>query len=217
MGVYLVMTSDNGKGTGVGQRSHGIVFVTELPDSDDTGRFSGEFAAHWESDDGAHSEMGPVGATVEEGIVWGRTRSDVVLVQVGGGDDGNYSAGKREVSDGETRPWPPAGINVAARPEKSALDGSEQIVKWSIKARIDLGAAVRDTIILNLNNDDRVVETHGIKDADNQIELILLANGATAAMTMAWRVISAAIDDAASLADRDNARLDLTEVTRVVI
>jgi len=208
------MTHDSGSTEST--QGRGLVFVTELSDPDDGGRFSGEFAAHWESEDGEQNEMGPVEVTVEEAIRWGCMHSDVVLVQLGGGDDGHFSAGRRVFSDEETRPWPADGLKVAPRPEGSALDGSEQIVEWVVKAEIGLDAKARDKIAANLRTASQVVEAHSVNGTDDRIVLTVLANGATPAMTMAWRLIASAIESTSDATQLDDVAVGISSVTRAI-
>ncbi len=117
--------------------------MTETGDLDDVGRMSGLFAAHWESDDedssGCWFIEGPEDVSLEDALGWARERSNAILVQVGGGE-AFYSAGTTDLTyDGGDEddptpvlPWPDDGLEVAARPAETPLDGSEQIVLWRV-------------------------------------------------------------------------------------
>lgn len=193
-----------------------VALVTELGDPNDVGRYSGLFAAHTDDPSGAESKMGPVDVPVEEAIAWGRAQAEVVLVQVGGGDDGEYSAGSREALDKRTRPWPPHGLKIAARPERSALDGSEQVVAWKIRAEAAVPPAVAEEVISVLAKNETVADAGAALESRNQIEFILQARGATPALKIGWRLFRSAVADVLGPKNLEGTWLHILDVARAV-
>jgi hypothetical protein len=153
---------------------------------DDAGRMSGLFSAHWESDDGRRSIDGPEDVVLEEALAWGRARCDAVLVQVGGGMDGFYSAGARDLTydggdeDEPILPWPTEGLHIAARPLQTTLDGSEQIVLWRVHCAADIEDCQWTQVATRLLADDLVVGVEEPTDPDETADLIVRGAGATA-------------------------------------
>lgn len=191
------MASSNSDGApdrvrrGISEHEHGYVLVTEMIDADDAGRFSGLFAAQWESDDETRSRMGPQDVSLDDAIAWGREQSDVVLVQVGGGEDGYYSAGKRS-NDGT--PLLPRYLKVAARPRGAPLDGSEQVVPWVAMVDLVADPSTAQQLVNHLRRDTRIEtvdqSAHGIKVS---LEIGLRATGTRAASRAVWRALDAAL------------------------
>jgi len=104
----------------------GVVFIAEDEEVDDRGRvwFTGQFDAHWESDDGQDFREGPEGVTAEEAVRWGRQQADVVQIRVGNGDlggadHGYFSAGTRQ-PDGDELPIWSETMSISRRPIKRA-------------------------------------------------------------------------------------------------
>jgi hypothetical protein len=169
-------------------RDAGTVFVAEMVEIDDAGRMSGLFSAHWEIEDERRSIDGPEDVTLEEALAWGRARSDAVLVQVGGGVDGFYSAGARDLTyDGSDEddsepilPWPDGGLKVAARPMQTALDGSEQIVLWRVHCKADIEDGQWAQVVVRLLADELVVRVDEPTDPEETADLIVRGEGATA-------------------------------------
>lgn len=170
----------------VPSRDAGTVFVGEMFDIDDAGRMSGLFSAHWEIRDERRSIDGPEDVALEEALAWGRARSDAVLVQVGGGMDGFYSAGVRDLTydggedDEPILPWPAEGLDIAARPIQTALDGSQQIVLWRVHCEADIEDGQWTQVVARLLADDLVVRVEDPTDPEETADLIVRGEGATA-------------------------------------
>jgi hypothetical protein len=181
----------------------GYVLITEMMDINDGGRFSGLFTAHWESKNGEGFERGPEDVPVGEAIAWGRKRSDVVLVQVGGGEDGTFSAGRRAVLDEDTELWPHGGLNIVARPEGSALDGSEQEVMWVAHVKMELPSRTRERVIAYLRQDATVVALNAAQgNKEGTVDVVLRASGAKPAVQSALETMSTAIARSGYSTDR---------------
>ncbi len=167
-------------------RDAGRVFVGENFDVEDAGRMSGLFSAHWESEDGRRSIDGPEDVVLGEALAWGRARCDAVLVQVGGGMDGFYSAGARDLTydggdeDEPILPWPTEGLHIAARPLQTALDGSEQIVLWRVHCAADIEDGQWTRVATRLLADDLVVRVEEPTDPEETADLIVRGEGAMA-------------------------------------
>jgi hypothetical protein len=178
-------------------RDTGTVFVAELFDIDDSGRMSGLFGAHWESEDGRRSIDGPEDVALDEALAWGRARSDAVLVQVGGGTDGFYSAGARDLTyDGSDEddpepilPWPATGLDIAARPIRTALEGSEQIVLWRVHCDADIEHRHWNEVVARLLADELVVRVEDPADPEETADVIARGEGVTAVFVPLHRLI----------------------------
>jgi hypothetical protein len=196
-------------------RNAGTVFVAEMFDIDDAGRMSGLFSAHWEIDDDRRSIDGPEDVTLDEALAWGRARSDAVLVQVGGGMDGFYSAGVRDLTyDGSDEddpepilPWPAQGLDIAARPIETALDGSEQVVLWRVHCRLGVQPAKWAQVVARLLVDDLVVRVDKPTDPEDTADLIVRGEGATAVFVPLYRLIERSLVDVG--VNPDEVRFDL--------
>ncbi|HYI80537.1 MAG TPA: hypothetical protein VEW67_06730 [Thermoleophilaceae bacterium] len=187
----------------VSGRDSGQVFVAEQFDIDDSGRMSGLFSAHWESEDGRRSIDGPEDVALEEALAWGRARSDAVLVQVGGGEDGFYSAGIRDLTyDGSDEdqpepifPWPAEGLDIAARPVRTAVDGSEQIVLWRVHCEANVQHGQWAKVVTRLLADELVVRVEDPTDPRETADLIVRGRGATAVVLPLLRLIDRCLVD----------------------
>ena len=109
----------------------GIAFIAELPDAANTGRFSAQFAAHWESRDGKSMRKGPAGVSLQDALAWARNESEYVSVLFGG-ENSAYSAGSKPLRDDVHRPWLGDSVMVRPRPVGTPLDGSQQSIEWRV-------------------------------------------------------------------------------------
>jgi hypothetical protein len=172
------------RGEGEGARP-GVVFVGELTALDDASRYSGRFAAHWESLDGASHEMGPVDVSAEEAIAWGRSRADEVLVRIDG--EMEYSAGAKAVTD--LPAWPDEGVLVRERPMQSKLDGSEQQVAWLVVVDVDLRGDYSD-LVAKVASDPRVDDVIQSPPERGQFEVVVTATGVESAVDACLHIMS---------------------------
>lgn len=195
------------------QEPTATVLISELPDPDDSGRFSGLFAAHRENESGGNMLMGPVDVPIEEAIAWGRSQAQVVLVRIGD-SLAQYSAGDRQVLDDHTRPWPPDGLKIAARPEGSSLDGSEQVVPWRVEATAKVPTRTFESLVSVLSDSQAVAHVESVSPAAGQLALVVRARGVTPAMEMAWRLVSGALSDVAGSHAVGKTQLTLDDVVR---
>ncbi len=200
--LTLVERRGNGE---VPDRDTGQAFVAETFDLDDAGRMSGLFAAHWESEDedpsGRWSIDGPEDVSLDDALSWARERSNAILVQVGGGA-AFYSAGTTDLTyDGGDEddpvpvlPWPDGGLTIAARPVRTALDGSEQIVLWRVHVR-DVRRELWDRVAALLNADDLVVRVEEPSDPAQTADVIVRGNGSEAVFLPLFRLIERVLGD----------------------
>jgi hypothetical protein len=187
---------------GEAQDEGGTAFVAELYDGYDIGRLSARFVVHWESADGQESVDGPEGVLAEEAIAWARERAGRVLVQVGHGGDGWYSAGEVDLthdgSDDDGGPiaeWPDGGLQLAARPVQSALDGSEQVVLWRIHCVLDLGARERRAVVAQLLDDDLIVRVEESRWPRRSLDVIVRSSGFHEVVPRLYRLLVRVLDE----------------------
>lgn len=193
----------------------GTVFVAEMVDIDDVGRMSGLFTAHWEIEEGQRSIDGPEDVALDEALAWGRARSDAVLVQVGCGVDGFYSAGVRDMTYGgeddddpePILPWPDEGLDIAPRPMQTALDGSEQIVLWRAHCRLNVQPEEWAQVVARLLENDLVVRVDKPTDPGGTVDLIVRGEGVTAVFIPLYRLIERTLVSVG--VDPDKARVDM--------
>jgi hypothetical protein len=196
-------------------REAGTVHIAELGDENDGGRLTGLFIAHWESDEGHALIEGPDGVSVDDAIAWGRERSDAVIVQVGYGYDGFYSAGDRDLTyDGSDEedpvpilPWPAGGLRIAARPQQSALDGSEQDVLWRAHCRLQVDDDIWGVAAPRLLADDLVVRIEEPADPAHTADVIVHGPGVKAVFIALYRLIERTLLDLG--VDRNRAHVDM--------
>jgi hypothetical protein len=173
----------------------GLAFVTEMCELEDASRYSGLFAARWESDDGTKLRDGPEDVPVDEALAWAREQAPIVIVQVGGGEDGMYSAGTSELLEDGVQPWPVEGLVIAERPEGSALDGSEQSVEAAY-VRLRVSEEQEGRICDRLRADPRVA---GVEQSDTRefsFALVVCGSGLKPAADLALRLLIDAVSDA---------------------
>jgi hypothetical protein len=190
-------------GNDMSDRGAGQAFVTETFDLEDNGRMSGLFAAHWESEDDSSGRWieGPEDVPLEVALAWARGRSDAILVQVGGGQ-AFYSAGTTDLTcDGgdEDDPvpvllWPEDGLEVAARPVETPLDGREQIVLWRVHVG-RLKPHVWKPVATALLASPLVVRIEEPTDPNETADVIVRGDGVNAVFGPLWQLISDGLAD----------------------
>lgn len=132
---------------------------------------------------------GPRGVSVEEAIRWGKARSNRVLVRLGG-DELQYSAGASVVRGPGTSEWPESGLSIRARPEGSAIDGSEQLVEWRARLVLDSPVGLSQRIAGLVSSKDQMVRVTSV--GDTAFEVVLLAKGSQDAAELMWTAVSTA-------------------------
>lgn len=192
---------------GSGQtRDDGCVFVGELPDEEDSGRFSGLFAAHWERESDRGFRDGPEGVSVEEAIRWGRRQAPMVLVRIG--DDHFYSAGPEVIDDDDVQPWPAGGIRVEPRPVGTPFDGSVQVVQWAVAIDVDLEGDDRDRVFTAVEAAEAVEVVRAGKGGGRQV--VVKAPGVAGAAEKVYAVLMDALDDVVGRSKRRSTGFDLS-------
>jgi hypothetical protein len=173
----------------------GVVFIGEQSDLEDSFRLTGRFSAHFETTNGDEYTPGPQGVPLSEAVEWGRKMARVVLVRVGD-DDTPYSAGE-DLPDFPAHAWPRRGLDVSPRPYGSKLDGSEQHVRWALRAALQLDGsevptrALRQVIAADTTIEDVVAEA--AKDGTLMLHIVVEATGAVSASELADRALTRAI------------------------
>ncbi len=193
-------------------RDAGTVHIAETFDEEDVGRLTGLFVAHWESDDDPRSIEGPDGVTVEKAIEWGREHSDAVIVRVG---HRFYSAGAKDLTSDSgdeddpdpILPWPEGGLTIAARPEQSALDGSEQVVLWRAHCRVAVDADTWAEAVPRLLADDLVVRVEEATEPGDTANIVVRGTGIKSTYMPLYGLIERTLLDLGI--DGDAAVLDL--------
>ncbi len=172
-------------------RDRGLAFVSET--FDDEQKPTGEFDAHWESEDGDQWQQGPQGVPVVEAIRWARGLTGIVLVTVGEGDV--YSAGA-EQAPAVRRVWPEDGL--ALRPR--ALSGHwRSVVEIPSRKDDDEKLAAHVRRVLEQSGVARSVRESSPGERRAEVRCIVEADSAPEALRAIYDVISREIRDGGSL------------------
>jgi hypothetical protein len=191
----------------------GVAFVSEEFDPDDAWRLTGRFSAHWEDPDRDGYVAGPRAVSLEEAIAWARRSAPVVLVRLGD-DDEDYSAGD-ERPDEAIRPWPTRGMVVRPRPFGAALDGSEQVVTWSLESTVRSGDFPTDAIRTGLEAHAHVTIVTIRRSAPGSmtVRYAVSAEGSVEALQRGDEALTRVVEDLTHGApDRDDAFVESTVI-----
>lgn len=112
----------------------GVAWVAEDLDADDSGRTSGLFTAHWESDDGRDYREGPESVPLDTALSWARAGSAYVLLRFPYEPD-VFSAGRLMAAQYTKQRW--SGGNVRPRPVGTPRDGAVQEREWIASVVVD--------------------------------------------------------------------------------